>query len=114
MQNDVTKVFLSKILERSDIDDIIKDFDINGLVDSSVVATLDITWPEFKRWQDDNRFPNPNIRTLQWVWRASGRYKKLILADGWTKDVVEAVRPNIQAWRDEHAINRKKKKPVMA
>jgi hypothetical protein len=112
---DIVKAFLSKIFDygysEADIDQMVDRFDINGLIEKDAVAALDITWPELRRWREDERFPVPNVEVLTWEWKGSGKYKKLGLVDGWTKELVEAVRPNIEGWRTEHKLNRKIKQP---
>jgi len=58
-------------------DEFFEGFDIDGLTDSDIVAALDISWAEFHRWYDDGRFPKRDVKVMDWVWKASGKYKRL-------------------------------------
>jgi hypothetical protein len=111
MTIDIVKAILTKLFDygysEADIDKMAERFDIAGLTESQVVATLNITWPELRRWRSDGRFPEPNILTFAWEWKSGGRYKRLTDVAGWSFEAIEAVRPNIEAWRAEHKANRK-------
>jgi hypothetical protein len=102
----LTNAFLHKLFPNTE-DDVIGDFDIYGLDESAVVAYLGITWPELRHWQGDGRFPPTNATVLKWVWKSAGRYKKLKLVEGWTREAAEAVKPHLQSWRDALKEHRK-------
>jgi hypothetical protein len=104
-ERDIQLKMLRKIFpECSDQD--FEGFSLDGLTDSEVVANLEISWAELHRWNEDGRFPKPDVQVLQWVWRSSGKYKVLCLENGWSAFALVAAKLNIEAWRDEHIKNR--------